>query len=521
MNLLVKITLFFVFTFVLCSCKGKESNSNVNLQLSSFRDLRKAAYIIHPSLIRQYIGEQIRMDADSMPADHRAKGYYYQKGNFLWINYQGVDSHADTLLRYLERVNEEGFSTDKFRVKCIVSDLKCLRSLNFDQQSNTINRVLARLEYNLTKAYLRYTCGQRFGYTDPYTLLNRLDVKKKDKNETIYQQLFDVQIQRPNKQFWAEALQKVAHDSVADYLQAIQPKGELYLYLKKQLAVTKNKAERITLLCNLDRARWRTFDSPAQHDKYVVVNLPAQELVAINNNDVLKMRIGIGTRKNKTPLLYSSIVRMDINPQWIMPKSIMEKSVAAYAGNQFYFDAHHYFIRERSTGKRMDVAKVSARMLRSGNYFVIQEGGKGNAMGRIVFRFKNNFSVYLHDTSSKNVFFKRNRCISHGCIRVENPFDFAIFLLDKKDKETINKIKYSMTADIHQLYQNKRRRKLVGRKNMLNRTMLINSLAVKPAIPLFVTYYTMLPDSNHKLHTYPDVYGYDNVIYHRLRNYMR
>ena len=52
-----------------------------------------------------------------------------------------------------------------------------------------------------------------------------------------------------------------------------------------------------------------------------------------------------------------------------------------------------------------------------------------NALGRVKVMFPNEHAVYLHDTPSKALFSKASRAFSHGCIRVENPFDFAEQLL--------------------------------------------------------------------------------------------
>ena len=32
---------------------------------------------------------------------------------------------------------------------------------------------------------------------------------------------------------------------------------------------------RIKILCNMERCRWRQYDNPWQHEKYVVVNIPS------------------------------------------------------------------------------------------------------------------------------------------------------------------------------------------------------------------------------------------------------
>ena len=80
-------------------------------------------------------------------------------------------------------------------------------------------------------------------------------------------------------------------------------------------------------------------------------------------------------------------------------------------------------------------------MLISGAYGIAQRGGKGNALGRIIFRFDNNFSVFLHDTNSKGVFGQEDRGVSHGCIRIEKPYDFAVFLLADSSSPIIHSIR--------------------------------------------------------------------------------
>ncbi|KGF34921.1 peptidoglycan-binding protein [Hoylesella buccalis DNF00853] len=523
MKVFFKFSLLLLLIFQLCSCKKKELNPNQALQLEAFSNLRTSSYTIHPGKIRQHLDRMMKADVDSMQPDYRTRSYYGQHGSFLWIDRLGVDARADTLLAYLRTVDQVGFSPKKFYVKDIENDLKRLRTLDFDTASNTISQVMARLEYHLTKAYLRYVNGQQFGYTNPFVLFNKLDVRKRDSINVGYRELFDLSMQRPTKYFWTNALQKIRHDSVGIYLQAIQPHGKLYDDLKQRLPKAVGTAARRKVICNLERARWRLDDEPDKHEKYVVINLPSMHLMARDHDSTLIMRVGMGALSTKTPLITSKIIRMDINPQWVMPRSIIEKSVVPQAGNKDYFDARRYFIRERKTGKRMDVTQVSADMLKSGQYFVIQEGGKGNAMGRIVFRFKNKFAIYLHDTSSREVFEKGNRGVSHGCIRLEKPFDFAVFLLGGKDEEAIERIRYSMEADIHPTYMDDNPssdKKPAVEPVRLDRAKLIKSVQVKPTVPLFITYYTLYPNENNVMTEYPDVYGFDSVIYHQLLNYL-
>ena len=131
------------------------------------------------------------------------------------------------------------------------------------------------------------------------------------------------------------------------------------------------------------------------------------------------------------------------------------------------------------------------------------EQEEGNALGRIIFRFDNNFSVFLHDTNSKGVFGREDRGVSHGCVRIEKPYDFAVFLLADKNKKLKEKIYYSMTAD-----------------SLANKKLVVSNVKVNPQVPLFITYYTLYPFAGGRIAEYSDVYGFDAVIFDMLRKYL-
>ena len=56
--------------------------------------------------------------------------------------------------------------------------------------------------------------------------------------------------------------------------------------------------------------------------------------------------------------------------------------------------------------------------------------------------FPNQFNIYIHDTPSKSKFTRDSRYFSHGCIRLQNPFDLAekILGLQGISREEINQI---------------------------------------------------------------------------------
>lgn len=492
-----------------CSCHDRVPNSNFQLSLDDFQDLRSSAYAINSRAVRNLIDSIMRNDKDRHAADLHTRRYYQNEGNLLWITRHGVNSQADSLVTCLRTVADMGFDKRRFYVDAIARDIDRLRDLNLDSADNQINQVIARLEYRLTKAYFRYTMGQNFGFMNPSFVFNRLDTLAPNpydssKRPVRFRGLFDVKMAHADDAFYQKAMQMVRCDSVASFLKEVQPKNPFYYQLLEKLkAGGLGKAMRIKILCNMERCRWRQYDNPWQHEKYVVVNIPSFHLMAIDHQDTLSMRIGCGASKTKTPILNSHIKRMELNPQWFVPRSIVLHDMIHRVGNHGYFRARNYYVREVATGKEVDLGRVTRSMLISGAYGIAQRGGKGNALGRIIFRFDNNFSVFLHDTNSKGVFGQEDRGVSHGCIRIEKPYDFAVFLLADKNEKLKEKIYYSMTAD-----------------SLANKKLVVNNVKVNPQVPLFITYYTLYPLAGGRIAEYSDVYGFDAVIFDMLRKYL-
>lgn len=486
----------------------------------SFADMTLDGFHISEKRIRSYIADLMYEDHDRQAADLKVKDYYKNAGPFLWIGRDGVAHCADSVLKYVARVKEMGFSLHRFRLDAIQRDKQTIDSLNLGDEN--INRVLARLEYNLTKAYLCYCIGQRFGYTSPKRIFNRLDVRDSDSVHKTYNVLFDVPVKTPSHHFVLQAFNKVRHDSVGWFLRQSVPNDPLYARLQAMLGQHTSAAERKRILCNMERCRWSVDDSRYNHKKYVLLNVPSQELDAIDGDNTLSMRVVCGSQKTKTPLLQSYISRIELNPQWIIPKSIVKKSVAQHAGDAGYFERHRYFIQERKTGKQVNPAVATPAMLLGNEYLVIQRGGKGNALGRMVFRFKNNFSVYLHDTSNPGLFSANDRLASHGCVRVQRPYDLAAFLLEDKDEVLLDKIKYSFTVDFPEPSKSNNDEEDNGAVPTVkvDKARLVRWVTLTPQVPLYITYYTLFNTANGQLRSYPDIYGYDNALYETLKLYL-
>lgn len=504
-------------TGLLCSCNEKHANMSVTLE--SFSELCDPTYTISPELLNDNILRLVMRDRGNGAADIHARRHYMDNKGLVWVTRDGVSSKADTLLAFLADLDTIGLSREKFLYTSINNDLKRARDIDFAKDKESpynINKVYARLEFHLTKAFLRYTEGQRFGFVNPYNAFNRLDVRDSDSVRVSYRSLYGAPTRLPDKKFVETAFKVMAEDgqSVGNFLRASQPENPLYAYFVEKLRYVRTIGERRLLLCNIERSRWGNGDYPQKHSKYLVVNIPSLHLFAKNGDEYLVMRVGLGSLETKTPILSSVVKRMDFNPQWIIPKSIVKKSVCQHAGSIGYFESHNYFVRERSTGKTVAPEKTTADMLMSSNYSVVQRGGEGNALGRVIFRFDNDYSIFLHDTSNPGVFTRNDRSVSHGCVRVEKPYELAVFMLAEKDEDIMGKIRYSMTTKYREGASADYEAEAIDKSKMLR------SLKVEPKVPIYITYYTLYPDRNGNLMHYSDIYGYDAVIYRLLQPYL-
>ncbi len=513
----------FLLLFLLATSCADKDNSNKDLQLSDYDSLRVGDYIVAPQMVSREMECLMLADKVCCQADRFLRTYYHNGGRFVWITRLGVDHRADSLLAQLNSVRTMGFSPKRFGAEQIGADLRRVRELDFDGGANQASKVFARLEYYLTRAYLRYVVGQRFGFVDPNMVYNRFDVKDSDSFGVSYKTLFDVKVERPRERFYQEAFHKVQCDSIVEFMKEVQPHNPMYYKLQEGLhGDLSRQYGRNLILVNMERCRWRLPDEIYKHERYVLVNIPSFHLLAKDKENTLFMRMGCGSTKTKTPLIVSNITRMDINPQWIVPKSIVKSSIVHHVGNPSWFASHRYFIRDRQSGKAVPVDRVTSDMLLSGSYWVVQEGGAGNSLGRIIFRFENGLSIFLHDTPNRGLFSQNDRDVSHGCVRLERPFALAGFLLGDGQQAMVDRIGYSIQADVSPLGKNPKT--LTAQQqavlDSLDRKRLVGQVKVEPCVPIFILYFTLYPNDGGGWDCYRDVYGYDAPILERIHNFM-
>ncbi len=498
--------LFIISLFVSSCSDDKHPYPFKNLSYDDLRSLKESDYIVSKQRLDSYIDSFRLCDRDTNYVDIVTNRYYAERRPYLWISRWGVSKQADTLLQKLAEVRNAGLSEQRFFFYRISESLQRMQKREFNNR-HTVSRTLATLEYYLTKSYLRYCSGQRFGYVNPNKLFNHLERIADDSLHIQYRTLFGMPIEAVDKGFLSQAFKSIRDGRINQFLIDVQPENPLYkaLYEELQHSNLTNSQRRI-LSINLERSRWRMKLSHA--GRFVWVNLPAQQLQAFDKNQQkLSMKICLGSLKSKTPILSGSITHLDVNPYWIVPKSIVRKDIINHIGDTAYFARKQFKILSRKTGIFVSPLEVSEEMLLGNDYIVRQENGESNSLGRIIFRFSNPLSIYLHDSNNKEAFKRSLRTVSHGCIRLEHPYDLAKFLLNENQEKEAEYIK--SVLEVPGISENEEEKT----KQNVQRRCIVN-----PAVPVYIVYYTAFPcATNGKMLYYPDIYNYDELIWHHLK----
>jgi murein L,D-transpeptidase YcbB/YkuD len=238
---------------------------------------------------------------------------------------------------------------------------------------------------------------------------------------------------------------------------------------------------------NLERGRWVLDDL---EDDFVVVNIAGfRAYLYRDRKPVWSTRVVVGKTYHKTPVFRSLMKYVVFNPTWTVPYSIATKEMLpAIQRDPNYLSARNFDVKDRN-GEIVDPASVDWSQVtrRNFGYTFVQRPGVSNALGEIKFIFPNQHSVYLHDTPSKSLFERAERTFSHGCIRVDRPFDFAEVLLqqDGWNREMID-------AEI------------AGRNT--------RSVFLSQPMPVLLLYWTAEIGADGQIHFYDDVYERDQKI---------
>jgi len=180
--------------------------------------------------------------------------------------------------------------------------------------------------------------------------------------------------------------------------------------------------------------RLREYAGVLGKKRYVVVNIPAAQVEAVEADHVVSRHTGVvGKRDRQTPLLRSSIHELNFNPVWRLPPTVIQKDLIPKGRSmektgksvlvKYGIDAYD------GRGRKLDPAKVKWNSSMPNQLSYSQQPGKENPLGFLKINFHNAHSVYMHDTPSDGLFGRNFRAASSGCIRVQNIEKLASWLL--------------------------------------------------------------------------------------------
>ncbi|MGH9581681.1 MAG: L,D-transpeptidase family protein, partial [Bryobacteraceae bacterium] len=215
---------------------------------------------------------------------------------------------------------------------------------------------------------------------------------------------------------------------------------------------------------------------------YVVVNVPDYSLSLFHDGKLYWKTIIVAGKPSKaTPMLSAEMKYITVNPTWNVPPSIIETE---------------YLPALQQDPTVLDRYGLKIYQDRDGTVHIYQPPGAGNALGRIRFNFPNKFLVYQHDTPDKYLFKRAKRDYSHGCMRVQNPLEYAAKLLSLELPQD-----HYTPARLEGMYGSNE----------------ININFPRP-IPVDLTYQTAFVDQDGKLQFRDDVYGRDAKMIAILKN---
>ncbi len=194
---------------------------------------------------------------------------------------------------------------------------------------------------------------------------------------------------------------------------------------------------------NLERLRWSFRNLGSQ---YILVNIADYRLEVVEDRKtVLAMKVIVGKPYWHTPVFSAEMTYLEINPTWNVPNSILQDDLLPKIKNDpTYLTEQNFTVLDGwgEIAERIDPLLIDWTTVTGENfpYRLRQEPGPRNPLGRIKFMFPNEFNVYLHDTPHRALFEKNVRTFSHGCIRLSQPIDAAVYLLQNDHEWTKEKI---------------------------------------------------------------------------------
>ncbi|AHB48399.1 hypothetical protein W911_08355 [Hyphomicrobium nitrativorans NL23] len=258
---------------------------------------------------------------------------------------------------------------------------------------------------------------------------------------------------------------------------------------------------RMVQLIELNMERWRWLPEDLG-DVHVWNNIPEYVTRVYKGDEVIfREKIIVGKPNTATPVFSADMDFVGFNPTWGMPNGIKQRELAprlrraAESGGGFLFFSsgpspsdviRAYGLNVFQNGRQINPDSVDWSRANVQNFSFVQPPGPKNPLGQVKFIYRNKHDVYMHDTIEPGLFSSSNRALSNGCIRVQNPMEFAAIMLREGNGLDEGGVQRAIRGG--------------GEIRHTNR------------IPVHMVYFTAQADENGKVSTFSDVYGLDGRI---------
>ncbi len=248
-----------------------------------------------------------------------------------------------------------------------------------------------------------------------------------------------------------------------------------------------------TLELNLERWRWLPRELGERH---IRVNIAGFYVKVLEGDSVgFTSRVMVGQRFRKTPVFSDRMTYLVLNPTWTIPPGILEQDKLPLIRRDptGYLRANRIRVLD-SAGREVDAGSVDwSKVTGKTSYRLRMDPGPENPLGQVKFMFPNAYSVYLHDTPSREGFERARRDFSSGCIRVERPLELAAYLLRDDPRWTPDRIAAALRNPGEQ------------------------TISLRRPVPVHLLYWTAWADDDGHIHFHEDVYDRDGPLDQALR----
>jgi murein L,D-transpeptidase YcbB/YkuD len=204
----------------------------------------------------------------------------------------------------------------------------------------------------------------------------------------------------------------------------------------------------------LERVRWLP---EIQTGPFVLVNVPSFQLYGFDTlgtkgvpSLIMNVVVGKDQVGRQTPLFERDMRYIILRPFWVITRSILKNEILpAVRKNSGYLARNNMEIYRGSgdTGPAVPTTSANLAAVSRGELGIRQRPGPKNSLGLAKFIFPNDHNVYMHGTPATELFSRTRRDFSHGCIRLEDPARFAVWVLDDPKKWPLEEVRRTMDGD--------------------------------------------------------------------------